>query len=114
MTNYCHLDNCHIPIDVPPRWTPSLQQPYPSTYHKPITTSPQNQVMVYYNGKPQYGQTVKTNVNCNPQTSWERKHTVCPVNYQLKNNAIMYPTTHSIAGPYLQSYIALPNKMYQY
>ena len=30
------------------------------------------------------------------------------------NSAITYPTTHSIPGPYLQSYINLPNRSYSY
>lgn len=40
-------------------------------------------------------------INSNPKNGWERKHTA-------------YPTSHSVPGPYLQSYIALPNKMYYY
>lgn len=27
---------------------------------------------------------------------------------------IMYPTTHSIPGPFIQSYINLPNRSYMY
>lgn len=34
--------------------------------------------------------------------------------YPRYNNAVAYPTTHSIPGPYLQSYINLPNRTYPY
>lgn len=99
-------------------WMPSLQNPYPVNFSQ--RSLPSHQVFVYYNGKPQLQDSsiVKESVmypsheiNCNPKNSWERKHTVCSYS---KNDAIMYPTTHSYPGPLLQSYIAIPKKMYMY
>lgn len=67
----------------------------PSRYH---------QQKIYINGEPYLsGLSVNQgpvsfpmiNNNNNPKNSWERK------------NAICYPTTHSIPGPYLQNYISL-------
>ncbi len=137
MSQYCEFENnIETPKTYPDptqRWMPSLQHPYPMNFVQ--APSPTNQVLVYYNGKPQLQglSTVKgpvmyhtRQINCksipdlttgnglsprwgNPKNSWERKHAVCP-----RNNAIMYPTTHSIPGPYLQSYIAIPNRMYMY
>ena len=126
MTQYCAFtNNIETPKSYPEeslwnpaqRWMPSLQHPYPMNFVQ--VPSPAHQVMVYYNGKPQL-QGLSTakgpvmypsrEVNCNPKNGHERKHTICPT----RNNAIMYPTTHSVPGPYLQSYIALPNKMYPY
>jgi hypothetical protein len=96
---------------------PTAQHPYPMNFVQAPSQS--NQLLIYYNGKPQL-QGLSTSkgpvmypqkeVNCSPSNSWERKHSFCP----RKNTAIQYPTTHSIPGPYLQSYIALPNKMYGY
>ena len=74
--------------------------------------SSSHQVNVYYNGK-QYLQGLSPNVGpimfpkrevtSHPRNAWEHKH--CK---------IAYPTTHSIPGPYLQSYINLPGKTYMY
>lgn len=82
---------------------PSLQQPYPMNI--PIKkTLPQesltHQIVIYYNGKPHI------------QNNYKNKSK--KIYDQSINNAIVYPTTHSIPGPFLQSYIALPNKMYPY
>jgi hypothetical protein len=123
MSQYCEFENNNeIPTpllypDPTQRWMPSLQHPFPMNFVQAPSAS--HQVLVYYNGKPQL-QGLSTNkgpvmfplreVNCHPKNSWERKHTICP----FKNNAIVYPTTHSVPGPFLQSYIALPNKMYAY
>ena len=106
MTQYCSFTNN---IETP--------KAYPMNFVQ--APSPTHQIMVYYNGKPQL-QGLSTNkgpvmyplreTNCNPKNGYERKHTI----YPMRNSAIMYPTTHSVPGPYLQSYIALPNKMYTY
>ncbi len=38
-----------------------------------------------------------------------------PVMFPIKkHHAICYPTTHSVPGPFLRSYINLPNKTYAY
>lgn len=99
------------------QWVPRQSNPYPMNFVQ--APSPSNQVIVYYNGKP-YTQglsTVKgpvmypfTEYNADPTNAWERKHTI----YPKQNSAIVYPTTHSIPGPYLQSYICMPDKMYPY
>lgn len=79
---------------------------------------PTNQTLVYYNGKP-YLQRVgqnsgpfmfQTNGTDNPKNIQEDKHQYCPEHY----SGVVYPTTHSIPGPFLQSYIALPRKQYPY
>lgn len=112
--------NIDLPVRYPDnvqRWMPTLEQPYPMNFTQ--AQSPKNQVVVYYQGKP-YTQALSTNTGpimypvrestlC-PKNGWERKHTI----YPRRNGAIVYPTTHSIPGPYLQSYIALPKKMYPY
>lgn len=69
--------------------------------------SPPHQTNIYYNGKPQY----ETNVK---RGSLASCLTLSPERQVKQNNAIVYPTTHSIPGPYLQSYIRSPNKMYMY
>ena len=121
MSQYCQFEN-NIEIPKPycnplQQWTPSRQHPYPMNFVQ--TPAPTRQVLVYYNGKPQLqGLSVNKGpvmfplreVNSQPNNSWERKNTI----YPTRNSAIMYPTTHSIPGPYLQSYIALPHKMYPY
>lgn len=120
MSSYCEYDqDIEKPIAYPEpaqRWMPTSQHPYPMNFVQAPSKS--NQVLVYYNGKPQL-QGLSTNkgpvmfplreVNSNPKNGWERKHTIFP-----RNSAICYPTTSSVPGPFLQSYIALPNKMYMY
>lgn len=102
--------------DIAQRWIPTLQNPYPMNFVQ--APSPTNQVMVYYNGRPQLQglSTVKgpvmfpqREITENPVNGWERKHTIYP-----RKNAAVYPTTHSIPGPFLQSYAVLPNRMYPY
>ncbi|QGR53743.1 hypothetical protein [Moumouvirus maliensis] len=97
-------------------WKSSNLYPYPNTFTQ--APSVNHQIMVYYNGKPQLQTLSPTKgpvmfptreVNTNPINGWERKHTIYP-----NNNRIMYPTTHSIPGPYLRSYINLPQKTYMY
>lgn len=113
-------DPIELPIlDPYQRWVPTPQNPYPMNFVQ--AASPDNQVIVNYGGKS-YTQGLSTVTgpimfpyrerNCNPINGWERKHTrFAGCN---RNPAIMYPTTHSIPGPYLQSYIALPRRMYPY
>lgn len=109
-----------IPIAYPDnvqRWMPSLEHPYPMNFVQ--APSPTNQLLVSYQGQPnlQGLSIVKGPVmfplrerNCHPRNTWERKHTFCP----FGQNKIAYPTTHSVPGPFLQSYIALPRRMYMY
>ena len=121
MSNYCNIGSYveqPIPAQVPlqGRWMPSSQHPYPMNFVQ--APSPSNQALVYYRGKP-YLQGLSTaggpimfpqrEINSDPKNGWERKHTIYP-----RNSAIVYPTTHSIPGPFLQSYIALPRQMYPY
>ncbi|ANB50386.1 hypothetical protein [Powai lake megavirus] len=112
------IHNTVITPEISPyqKWKPSKLYPYPNNFTQ--APSREHQIMVYYNGKPQL-QTLSPNtgpmmfpereVNVNPINGWERKHTTYP-----KNSHIMYPTTHSIPGPYLQSYINLPQKTSMY
>lgn len=95
------------------RWMPTTQNPYPMNFVQ--APSPTNQTLVYYNGKPHL-QGLSTSSgpimfpsrepNNHPNNGWERKH--------QSNSKIAYPTTHSIPGPFLQSYIALPRHQYPY
>ena len=66
-----------------------------------------NIILVQYKNKPYYQ---KLHPSYGPY--------MVPLNNQstiyLSNNKIVYPTTHSIPGPYLQSYISLPNRKYMY
>lgn len=106
--------NC---LEPPRQWMPSSQHPYPMNFVQAPSLSYHN--MISYNGKP-YLQGLSINKGpiiypsiektCNPKNGWERKHTIFPKN----ESAIVYPSTHSIPGPLIQSYIALPNKMYPY
>lgn len=101
------------------RWMPTREHPYPMNFVQ--APSPKHQVLVTYNGQP-YLQGLHTtrgpqmfpypNVQCNecPANGWERKHSV----YPRSSSAIAYPTTHSIPGPFLQSYISLPKRVYGY
>lgn len=115
------------------RWMPSTQHPYPMNFVQ--APSPTNQTLVYYNGKPCSGGQPEVGLSpyrgkpclqglstssgpimfpsressSNPKNSWERKH-----QGYYGNPAIMYPTNSSIPGPFLQSYIALPNRQYPY
>jgi hypothetical protein len=82
--------------------------------------SPTQQLLVSYDGKPFYqGLDVvrgplmfpPMEYNLNPINGWERKYTLFPY---PNENPIMYPTTHSVPGPYLQSYIYLPRQTYPY
>ncbi len=94
-------------------WMPTTQHPYPMNFVQAPSKS--NQLLIYYNGKPQLQglntasgpfmypikeDTVRSNTT---------KNKIIP-----KKSAIQYPTTHSIPGPCLQSYIALPKRMYPY
>lgn len=93
------------------RWMPTKQQPYPMTFSQ--APSPCHQIYVTYDGKQflqglspvkgPYLYPIKRDLGREPVNSYERKH--C---------AIVYPTTHSIPGPYLRSFINLPSKTYMY
>ena len=123
--SYLYEDNIEKPIPYPDhmqRWMPTTQQPYPMNFVQ--APSPSNQTLVYLNGRP-YLQGLSQSsgpimfpvreTNCDPKTAWEHKHTSYPKGYCTgRNSAIVYPTTHSIPGPFLQSYIALPRKQYPY
>jgi len=121
MANFCDYEqNIELPVlfSLPAqKWIPTQKHPYPMNFVQ--APSPKHQINVFYNGKPQLqGLSTVTGpimyplreVCANPKNGWERKHTI----YPKQNSAIVYPTTHSIPGPFLQSYIALPNKMYPY
>lgn len=105
------------------QWVPTLQYPYPMNFVQ--APSPSHQILVHYNGKPnlQGLSIVKGPVmfppfnetNCHPNNSYERKYSkFAGCEKTTTHSAIMYPTTHSIPGPFLQSYIALPRRMYPY
>lgn len=122
---YCYSNvnlpssNIEIPLRFPQsmqRWMPTLQQPYPMNFTQ--AASPEHQLLVQYAGKPRLqglspilGPTMFPlyEYDAYPVNAWERKHTI-----YNPNNKIAYPTTHSIPGPYLQSYISLPRKVYAY
>lgn len=108
------FDNCvAMPHLAPPerqRWMPTTDNPYPSTVA--YAKSPRHQVNVTYGRPMHHGLShssgpfmypAKVEYNRGPINSYERKHAT-----------IAYPTTHSIPGPALQSYIALPKKIYMY
>ena len=71
--------------------------------NKPFSTYP-NRITVIYNGQ------VATQTLSPYRGPMMYVH---PIGKEY-NNAITYPTTHSIPGPYLQSYINLPNSTYMY
>jgi len=105
------------------RWMPTTANPYPMNFVQAPSLS--NQVLVRYQNQP-FTQGLSTILgpqmfpfyerNCNPRNAWERKYTsLVGCNRDRPNpNAIAYPTTHSIPGPLLQSYIRLPYRMYSY
>ena len=109
------INNCvdapHLAPPYQQRWMPSTHNPYPMNFSR--AKSPNHQINITYKGAPMYQglspssgpymYPMKVQYNRGPINSYERKH-----------SAIVYPTTHSIPGPFLQSYIALPNKMYMY
>ena len=98
------------------RWMPSTYQPYPMNFNQ--APSNQHQILVKYQGQP-FLQGLSPNTG--PylyQSKIQSKHQsqphgedTCVINKQHtpKSSAIMYPTTHSIPGPYLQSYINIPH-----
>ena len=74
------------------RWMPSLQYPYPmkmKILQTPLSSSSSCIYSGTHSGSPK-----------------DSSHHIIVYD----NNNIAYPTTHSIPGPYLQSYITLPNK----
>lgn len=93
------------------RWMPTTDNPYPSTF--PHAKSPQHQINVSYRGTPAlHGLSHSSGPFMYPLKA---KQSRGPINsYERKHSAIVYPTTHSVPGPYLQSYITIPNKMYMY
>ena len=93
------------------RWMPTKEHPYPMNFVQ--APSAQHQILVTQGGRPMYQglSIVKGPVSYPAKVLHNRG----PVNsYERKHSAIVYPTTHSIPGPYLQSFIRLPNKMYMY
>lgn len=95
-------------------WTPTLQRPYPM--HFVQAPSKSNQLLIYYNGKPQLqglstssGPIMYPSKEVDYKSSNDYKCQIYP-----KKTSVQYPITHSIPGPYLQSYIVIPNKMYSY
>ena len=93
-------------------WSATATHPYPMNFVQAPSAS--NQILVTYNGKPQLQ---GLSANHGPVMFPLREITSCPTNSYERKHTIYttpYPTTHSIPGPYLQSYIALPNRMYPY
>lgn len=87
--NINNINNPKKYPDIEQKWKPNSKQPYPMNFVQAPSST--NQVLVYYNGKP------------------------CLQGLSTNKGPIMYPTTHSIAGPYLQSYININHrKMYMY
>ena len=109
------IGNCveasHVASPYYQRWMPSTNSPYPMNFSQ--ARSPQHQILITHKGSPMlhglstssgpYMYPTRVQYNRGPINSYERKH-----------SAIVYPTTHSVPGPFLQSYINLPNKMYMY
>jgi hypothetical protein len=70
------------------KWYPTNSYPYPMIYHQ--TPSTQHQIIVNYKGET-------FTQGLNPNSG--------PFMMPIKNKALAYPTTHSIPGPYNQSYM---------
>lgn len=90
------------------RWIPTTSNPYPMNFVQ--APSADHQIIVSYGGESflQGLHPVK-----GPQ--------MFPINNRRRSepiyssrSAIVYPTTHSIPGPFLQSYISLPKRVYGY
>lgn len=104
-------------MDTINRYIPNTDNPYPIARSRntlndnyPMSVSnpaPLNKtVIVTYNGQP-YRQTLSQNGPYMYQSDTP--------SYRYKSSCICYPTTHSIPGPYLQSYINMPfMKTYMY
>lgn len=90
-------------------WKPNHKNPYPNTFTQ--APAPSHQIMVHYNGKPQL-QTLSPYQG--PQMFPVRETLPNPNNSYERKNCIAYPTTHSIPGPFLRSYIDLPYKSSMY
>ena len=128
------------PIYPPQRWTPSIGYPYPSTIG--YTPYVNNQLLVNYAGAP-YTQTLSPNVGpvmypasrCHEPLSgnYINPTVAYPISvqepdmiraypnrnyvhsrYPVSNTMLAYPTTYSIPGPYLYSYISSPRRVYPY
>ena len=111
------------------RWLPSTTQPYPMNFSQ--APSPQHQNLVDYKGQrflqglspntgpylyPDCRKIIISGNNLNQQSNnlskIQSKHNNSAI--PRSKSVIAYPTTHSIPGPYLQSYINLPRKTYPY
>ena len=107
------------------RWMPSTYQPYPMNFSQ--APSAQHQVSVSYQDQPfLQGLSPNTGPYMYPDcrkivisgatpigftqnlSKIQSKHQYQPSSGLCKKSAIMYPTTHSIPGPYLRSYINIP------
>lgn len=93
--------NCGVikPIRMPSynqRWFPTPNYPYPMNFTD--APNPLNQIYVSYMGSPMI------------QGLDRSKGPIMFPRSMIRNSPIMYPTTHSLPGPYLQSYIALVNR----
>lgn len=97
----CNYGVIETPIVCPvQRWMPTLQHPYPMNFVQAPSAS--HQILVNYNGTPQLQ---GLSVNTGPVMYPVPQSTVI-INRSGKS-PIAYPTTHSIPGPYLRSYINL-------
>ena len=65
---------------------------------------------------PSVSQFPYPNPNHYPNPNINLNHYPNPNHYpnQYPNNAIAYPTTHSVPGPYIRSYISSPRQSYSY
>lgn len=91
-------------------WQPTSVHPYPMNFVQ--VPSSAHQIRIYY-GKQPYLQGLSTAIG---PVMYPVKGSDTPIhkNYSQYNNKIAYPTTHSIPGPFLQSYIDLPRKSSMY
>jgi hypothetical protein len=98
-----------------PNWTPTVQHPYPMNFIQAPSST--HQILVHYEGKPHLqGLSVNTGPIMFPvdtQSCSYRGADYIP-RYPKSKSVIAYPTSHSIPGPLLRSYIHLPNHMYMY
>ncbi|AYV85495.1 MAG: hypothetical protein Satyrvirus20_2 [Satyrvirus sp.] len=86
------------------KWQGNIKYPYPMNFVQ--APADDKQILVYYNGKPMLQ---GLSINKGPVMFPAKQSN------PFRKGAIMYPTTHSIPGPYLQSYMYNGHhKMYPY
>lgn len=100
--NYCNTINFTPTPALNQRWHPTTAHPYPMNFTQ--APSPAHQVIVTYNGR-QYLQGLSPSGGPFMYPIQQQRRTGS--GWVNLNGPIVYPTTHSIPGPYLQSYIDL-------